>query len=251
MINKKDIISSIFFPRKSFLGKSDLDHLISVDGDIQVGARFYLKNEAFDNIIFFHGNAELAEEYVDIAHMYHSQGINLIVADYRGYGVSNGAPDRDNLLSDAPIIFDYIFKHLSDKGFNGKKVVMGRSLGSASAWQIASICIACIDACIIESGFSTEIHLFDLWKIDPNSIGFELSDGFDSLSKIKKYKKPLFVIHAENDHIVPISEGHLTYDSALSENKKILVVESANHNNIIHCIGVKYFEDIKRFIDSL
>jgi len=251
MINKKEILSSIFFPRKSFLGEGSLDHLVSVDSNTKVGVRFYLKDETFDNIIFFHGNAELAEEYADIAHMYHSQSINLIVADYRGYGISNGVPDRDNLLSDAPIIFDYIFKDLSDKGFNGKKVIMGRSLGSASAWQIASSCAPYIDACIIESGFSTEIPLFDLWRIDPDSVGFELSDGFDNLSKIKKYKKPLFVIHAEKDHIIPISEGHLTYDSALSKNKKILVVESANHNNIIHCIGVKYFEDIKRFIDSL
>ena len=50
---------------------------------------------------------------------------------------------------------------------------------------------------------------------------------------------------------MPISEGHLTYDSALSENKKILVVESANHNNIIYCLGDKYFKDIEGFISSI
>ena len=250
-MNKKEILNSIFFPRKSYSDKSDSDHIVSVDGEIGVGVRFYLKDVRFDNIIFFHGNAELAEEYSDIANMYHAQNINLIVADYRGYGLSDGTPDRDNLLSDALKIYNYISNYLSVEKFNGKKIIMGRSLGSASAWEIASKISSGLDACIIESGFATEIPLFDLWKINPDSIGFQLEDGFENLSKIKKYRKPLLVIHAKMDHIVPFSEGELAYASALSENKKILVVESANHNNIIYCIGDKYFEDIRGFIDSL
>ena len=251
MINKKEILNSIFFPRKSHLKKSELDHIVSVEEGVGVGVRFYLKSSRFDNIIFFHGNAELAEEYADIAPMYHAQAINLIVVDYRGYGLSDGAPTKENLLSDASKIFNYTLKYLSDKKFNGKKIVMGRSLGSASAWEIASKCDYLLDGCIIESGFCTEIPIFNLWGISPDSIDFELSDGFNSLSKIKEYEKPLLVIHAKLDHIVPFSEGELAYRSAGSENKKILVVESANHNNIIYCIGDEYFKDIRGFIDSL
>ena len=251
MFNKKEILNSIFFPRKSYLKKGELDHIVPVEEGVGVGVRFYLKNNRFDNIIFFHGNAELAEEYADIAPMYHAQAINLIVVDYRGYGLSDGIPTKDNLLSDASKIFNYTLKYLSHKKFNGKKIVMGRSLGSASAWEIVSKCNYLLDACIIESGFCTEIPLFDLWSLSPDSIGFELSDGFDNLSKIKQYKKPLLVIHAKLDHIVPFSEGELAYRSAGSENKKILVVESANHNNIIYCIGDEYFKDIRGFIDSL
>ena len=160
-------------------------------------------------------------------------------------------PSKDNLLSDSPKIFDYVARQLNSEGFDGKKIIMGRSLGSASVWQIASCRLSSVDACIIESGFATEIPLFSLWGLDPDVIGFELSNGFCNLDKVKKYTKPLFVIHAEKDHIVPLSEAELTYKSALSENKKLLVVESANHNNIIHCIKTKYFEGIRSFIDSL
>ena len=71
------------------------------------------------------------------------------------------------------------------------------------------------------------------------------------MKKISKYSKPLLIIHAENDHIVPLSQARLAFNSALSENKKILVVESANHNNIIYCLRDKYFKDIRVFIDSI
>ena len=250
-MNKKNILNSIFFPRKSTSSKGEEGHIVSVEKGVGVGVHFYLKDKFFDNIIFFHGNAELAEEYADIAHIYHAHRINLIVADYRGYGFSGGVPTKDNLLIDASKIFNYINKELKNWNFDAKKIVMGRSLGSASAWEIVSQEPSNVDACIIESGFATEIPLFSLWGLDPTVIGFDLSDGFCSLGKIEKCSTPLFVIHAEKDHIIPISEGRLTYNSALSQNKKILVVESANHNNIIHCIGSKYFEDIRGFIDSL
>ena len=57
-MNKKDIISSIFFPRKSYIDKDKDDHLINVEKDIVVSARLFLKDKSFDNILFFHGNAE-------------------------------------------------------------------------------------------------------------------------------------------------------------------------------------------------
>ena len=84
-----------------------------------------------------------------------------------------------------------------------------------------------------------------------NEMKINSNDGFENLKKVRKYSKPLLIIHAENDHIVPLSQARLTFDSALSENKKILVVESANHNNIIYCLKNKYFEDIRTFINSI
>tara|TARA_Y100000768_G_C23983913_1_gene687573 strand:- start:2896 stop:3648 length:753 start_codon:yes stop_codon:yes gene_type:complete len=250
-MNKKDIINNIFYPRKSDYKSSALYDYINVDDAVKIGLCFYLKDSSYDNIIFFHGNAELAEEYRDISNIYENFKINLIVADFRGYGMSDGVPTKDNLLSDAPKIFNYISKDLNSKNYNQKKVVMGRSLGSASALEIASKDYDNIDGCIIESGFATEIPLFKLFGLNSDDLNFKVSDGFNNLSKAKNFEKPLFVIHAKNDHIVPFSEGELIYSSSLSKNKDILVVEQANHNNIINCIGLEYFQAIRSFIDTI
>ena len=250
-MNKKEIINAIFYPRKSHKEQDSKDFIITVSDRNRVGCRMFLKDRSFHNILFFHGNAEIAQEYDDIAALYHRNNCNLIVSDYRGYGLSTGTSDRDNLLTDSIEVFDFTQNYLRDNGFLEQVVVMGRSLGSASAWEIAYNRKDRIKAIIIESGFTTEYPLLDLLGVSPDLIDFKLSDGFNSLKKIKKYEKPALIIHAEKDHIVPLSEGEIAYKKVLSKNKKIVVVESANHNNIIHCIGVKYFEDIKRFIDSL
>ena len=137
-MNKKEIINAIFYPRKAHKKQDAKDHLVSVFEGIDVGVRFFMSDKSFANILFFHGNAELAQEYDDIAKFYHRHNCNFIVSDYRGYGLSSGSPDKDNLLEDSSKIFDYVEDFLKIKGFNGKMIVMGSSLGSASAWEISS-----------------------------------------------------------------------------------------------------------------
>ena len=171
------------------MAKDDKDHLIDVGNNINVGVRFFLSNKSYPTIIFFHGNGEIARDYDEIAEYYNRLGINLIVADYQGYGLSNGKPTKNNLHNDANKIFKYVNDYLFNNKYNGKRFIMGRSLGSASAFEIATKFNDLIDGCIIESGFATEYPLLQLMQIDPKSIGFKLEDGFMNLSKIMYFRK--------------------------------------------------------------
>ncbi|MAV64018.1 MAG: alpha/beta hydrolase [Candidatus Marinimicrobia bacterium] len=251
MNDKENIINSIFFPRNSVKPQDSLDTFVLLSDGVSIGARLFLVNSEFDNIIFFHGNGEIACEYDDIAKIYNQHNFNLIVIDYRGYGLSKGVPTKENLLSDAVESFDCFLKILKNKGYNKKVVIMGRSLGSASAAQIISKKEDCIDGCIIESGFATEYDLFKLVGLDYKKVGFELEDGFESLRKIENYKSPLLIIHARQDHIVPLEQGVLMHDSSKSANKNIFIVEGANHNDIMYRAGINYFKKIRSFVDSI
>ena len=82
-MNKEQIINSIFYPRKSNIPEDKKDHLIKTLNGEKIGARFFLSNRDFPTIIFFHGNAELAQEYDDIANYYNRFNINFIVFIYR------------------------------------------------------------------------------------------------------------------------------------------------------------------------
>ena len=64
--------------------------------------------------------------------------INLFVADYRGYGLSNGRPTATNLLKDAHAIFQGFIAFLEELNYGGDIFIMGRSLGSVPALEIAS-----------------------------------------------------------------------------------------------------------------
>ena len=105
-MDKQKLINSLFFPRNINVNPDDKDHLVIVDNDIEVGVRFFINNKNSPNILYLHGNGEIAHEYEDIASYYNQYGINLLVSDYRGYGLSLGSPTKNNLLSDSLLIFD-------------------------------------------------------------------------------------------------------------------------------------------------
>ena len=69
--------------------------------------------------------------------------------------------------------------------------------------------------------------------------------------KMKKYEGPLLVIHAEEDHIVPFSQGELLHDNCPSESKTLIPIPNANHNNILGVSFKMYFDEIEKFISTI
>ena len=51
---------------------------------------------------------------------------------------------------------------------------------------------------------------------DFNLIDYKTSDGFDNLNKISSYTKPLYIIHADLDEIIPLSQAELLFISCKS-----------------------------------
>ena len=253
LINGQDmdlniINSFLFHPRKSYQNMGENDILIEIADSIQVGTRFHLLSQTSPTILFFHGNGEIGPEYDDIAQVYNKQNINFIIADFRGYGFSNGVPDVKNTQSDAHIILDFVLKYLKEKKYSGSLIIMGRSLGSVSVMELAKRYPEDFSGLIIESGFADEGPLFNLIGTTASQAGFTKEDGFLNGEKIKAYQGPLLIIHAKQDHIVPFSQGELLYNFCPSKNKKFIPISNANHNNILAVSFHKYFEEVVSFV---
>ena len=245
------INSFLFHPRKAQGEISAKDILIDVEKDVQVGARFHLIDTSFPTVLFFHGNGEIVTDYDDIAKVYNQKNINFIIADFRGYGFSSGTPTAKNTQSDSHIILDYVIQHLEKHKHIGPIFIMGRSLGSVSALELAGRYPKDFSGLIIESGFADEDPLFKLIGTTAEQAGFSREDGFLNGDKIKKYHGPLLIIHAEQDHIIPFSQGQNLHNSCPSKEKTFLPIPNANHNNILGVSFQKYFEEITRFISAL
>jgi len=248
-INK--LLDSIFFPRKSEYKTDDKDHLVNVNSNTSVGIRLFIKNNNYPTILFFHANAEITHEYDDIAELYNQFNINFIIAGYRGYGISNGTPNKNNSLSDSLKIFTYIKEYLKTSNNTNKFIIMGRSLGSTSAAHIMNNNEDDVDGAIIDSGFATEYPFLLRFGVNPKDINFKLSDGFNNLKKIKGFKKPLLIIHADMDEIIPFSQADIMFVESGSYNKDLFKVNGAGHNNVISIARDHYFNRIRDFIDSL
>ena len=245
------LLNSIFFPRKSDFEIDDKDHLVNVDSDVSVGIRLFIKDGSYPTILFFHANAEITHEYDDIAKMYNQYNINFIVAGYRGYGISNGNPTMQSSLDDSLKIFSYVKEYLKKINNTNKFVIMGRSLGSTSTCHIMSNNEKEFDGAIIDSGFATEYPFLLRFGVNPESINFKLSDGFNNLEKIKQYKNPFLIIHADMDEIIPFSQADIMFVESRSYNKDLFKVNGAGHNNVISIARDHYFSRIRDFIEAL
>jgi len=208
------------------------DFLIPVTGGDVIGARFHGEVREGPNILFFHGNGEIAADYDDFAPVYTGLGINFFVADYRGYGHSTGHPTVSAMLGDALEIFSFFRDLLSGEKYTGPLVVMGRSLGSASALEIAAALQDRVDGLIIESGFARIVPLLRLIGVDVLPGQFTEREDRFNLFRISTFEKPALIIHAEFDHIIPPADGEALFAACPSAEKSFLKIPGANHNDI-------------------
>jgi uncharacterized protein len=236
VFDRPEISLYLFHPRAEDGGSSVMKNVynleIPVDEGIFVGARFFSHGKVSPTILFFHGNGEIVDDYTDIGSMFTRLGINFFPVDYRGYGRSNGSPTVSSMMNDGHVIYRYARDWLKKNGYTGRFLVMGRSLGSAPAIDLASSHNSEIDGLIIESGFALTLPLLRLLGVNIGDLGVREEDSPGNINKIKKVTVPTLVIHAERDHIIPFSDGQALYASCAAKQKKFLAIPEANHNTI-------------------
>ncbi len=250
-LDKPEILHHIFYPRQEYQlpGKSSgTEIFIPVERDVALGARFHMDSKDGANILFFHGNGEIVSDYDDLGPFYNRMGINFLPVDYRGYGRSGGSPSVSSMMSDCRTVYEFTKKWLGEHGYSGPLIVMGRSLGSASALELASKYESGIDGLIIESGFAYTEPLLRLLGADLRGMNLSEKDGLNNLDKIRSFKKPILIIHAEFDHIIPFSDGQAFYDAATSRDKMLLKIPGANHNDIFSKGLMEYMAAVKSLV---
>jgi hypothetical protein len=242
----------LFYPRsesRMFSTSGATEISIPVDEQIAVGAVFHLAGKEAPSILFFHGNGEIASDYDDLGPLYNRMGLNFLPVDYRGYGRSGGTPTVSSMMRDCHTVYDFTRKWLTGNGYHGPFIVMGRSLGSASALELASAHPEAIDGLIVESGFALAGPLLQLLGVDLRSLNFTENSGFQNLDKIKLFHKPVLIIHAEFDHIIPYSDALQLYAKSPSPDKTLLKIPGANHNDIFSRGLKEYMSAIRSFAD--
>lgn len=250
-----EVLGVLFHPRREWSGAQPpayaRDVLIPVSGDTVIGARFHMVESTAPNILFFHGNGEIVSDYDDLGPVYNRMGINFLPVDYRGYGRSTGSPTVSAMMADCHVILQFVRKWLGNNGYDGPLAVMGRSLGSASAIELAATHPQSIQGLIVESGFAYATPLLGLLGVDARRLGFREERGFRNVDKIAAYPGPTLIIHAEFDHIIPFSDAQALHDASRSPQKTLIKIPGANHNDIFARGLTQYMSAIRSFADRL
>jgi alpha-beta hydrolase superfamily lysophospholipase len=244
-----EILDFLFHPRPDYGGKipegaEDFSICTDTDPEIHVAARLFSAGGKLPFILFFHGNGEIVSDYDDLGPLYSRLGLNFMAVDYRGYGKSSGNPSVRSMMNDSLAVFDFTVSLMKERGFTGPLAVMGRSLGSASACEIAMHNQEKIGCLIIESGFSRAVPL--LRRLGARTSAMDTKNSiFDNSFKLSGFRKPVLIIHAEHDHIIPFSDA-LELMASLPEytDKKLLKIRDADHNSIFYNGMNEYLEAV-------
>jgi len=191
----------------------------------------------------------VVSDYDEIAPLYREKRINLVVADYRGYGASGGSPTFTTLVQDAHRLFAAVQEELSLKDFQGDLWVMGRSMGSISALELAYHYPDKMRGIIIESGFASVTRLIRHLRLPSFGINLEPIEQ-ERLPMIKKISVPALIIHGEFDTLVPLQEAKDLFAYLGSSQKELVIIPGADHNSVMYFGLQKYFAAIQEFIEK-
>lgn len=253
ILDRRDVLEVLYHPRRDMMPPSSSEAAravrIPVEDGIAVGAMVYVAGPDAPVVLYFHGNGEIASDYDMLAPLYTGMGITLFVVDYRGYGISDGYPTASSQLDDALQVYQRARSVLAGHGgAGGPLFVMGRSMGSASALEIARHAGADLRGLIIESGFA---HTFPLVE----RLGYlrfpdadENQDGFANLDKMASVTVPTLVIHGQEDWIIPVTDGRALFQVCPAPTKRMVEIPHAGHNDLLMVGQREYFGAIRDLV---
>jgi uncharacterized protein len=246
------IASAVFFPRPDMPygpnAPDAWDHLFEVEETIRLRLRVFPSIVTAPDILFFHGNGETARDYDPAAEEYRKLPATLWAGEYRGYGPSTGAPSVQTFGQDAHKTLDQVIALRAEQQRRGPLLVMGRSLGSAPAIELAAHRSSDLDGVIIESGFARIVPLLEICGVPAQSLCVTEQWGPRNLEKMGTVSLPLLILHAEQDQIIPIEDAELLHAAARDPDRTFVRIPHAGHNDIQIQAGASYFEHIGRLL---
>ena len=212
---------------------------IQVEKNVVLHGWFLQKDLAgLPTIFYFGGNAEEVSSNLEA---YAAKlSANVVLMNYRGYGLSRGAPTETRLKSDALAIYD----HMADRfGLNpADSAAWGRSLGSSIAAHLVLErgLGRLILTCPFDSIQDVAGAYYPAWLVN-----LVLQDRHRTIDFSSRIQSSTLVLAPIDDEVIPIDNTRNLFDS-LTCSKKMVHIHGAGHNTISLFDG--YYDHVNRFL---
>lgn len=212
--------SLIYFPQPRSAGSSaNLLSLPTAAGNVLVSTRGHAGPNA---VLYFGGNAEdVSQSLPGLASAFPEHAIYLL--HYRGYGGSAGTPSEAALVADGVALFDKV--HAG----HPRIVVIGRSLGSGVAVQVASqrpaarlVLVTPFDS--LEDLAASHYPMFP--------VRWLLRDTYRSSDFAPRITLPTTIVAAEHDEVVPRASAELLFTRFAAGIATLEVLPGVGHNTV-------------------
>lgn len=192
-------------------------------------------------LVYFHGNAATASDCWGWAAFLADRGTDVLLAEYRGYGQSDGRPSAAGVELDAAAAVRFLLEE--ERVPSAELIVHGQSLGGAAAISVLAGPAREAAGGVVESSF-TSLH--DMAR---QVVGLPLTylvpDAYhlDSAARAPRIRAPILQLHGDQDEVIPYAIGERLRD-ALSP-RRFVRVPRGTHNL------VDVDEEITRFLEEV
>jgi pimeloyl-ACP methyl ester carboxylesterase len=191
------------------------------------GARLnllHLRRPAPDGVVFFlHGNGGNLDSWFTNGDFYRAANLDLVMLDYRGYGKSSGRiASEAELMADVRAAWNAIAPAYAGK----RRIVYGRSLGSALAAQLAAEVQP--DLTVLVSPYASMGELAaEHYPWVPSVL---LRYPLDTGAALARVQGTLLIAHGEQDTLIRVE--HSRRLKARVPQATLVVVPGAGHGDI-------------------
>ncbi|MFO8028903.1 MAG: alpha/beta hydrolase [Cyclonatronaceae bacterium] len=224
--------------------------VVTEDGE-HLDSWFLEHEEARATVLYLGGNGFLMVKSRPLIEAYAKAGVNLLLFDYRGYGMSSGTPSVEGLKKDAASAFDAAANTIAARtgGHNEDAhtaddihsenthpvFIHGHSMGSLLAgWLVER---NQVNGYVLESPISnvsdwTEglvpflLKPFIRFDIDP------VLAREDNISRVANIHSPLLIIAGERDEITPVRMAETLYEASGSASRQKIRIPEGGHNDL-------------------
>jgi len=185
--------------------------------------RFYVTDTDRPVVVLYHGNAGSACDRAFYASIIKNAGYDIAIVEYTGFGGDTKSPTHAGIKADVRNVIAYF-----EASTTTIKAVIGESIGTGPASYHVSL--APPEKLLLLTPFT------DLKALIGTHVWFYptallVKNDFSPLEKLSSYRGHVTIIHGDRDSVVPLSLATTLYQS-LSTNKHLMVVKTADHNNL-------------------
>lgn len=225
----------IYFPQATRTGAPDTDFALDRDGLALRGWQLHPGQR--DALIYFGGNAErVHDNAADFDRSLPDWTVYLL--PYRGYGPNPGEPGEAALVADALALYDEVRRRHP----RGRIAVVGRSLGSGVAVQVAAR--RPVDRLVLVTPFDS---LSDVaathypWL----PVRWLLRDRYDSARSLPAHRGEWLVLRAGRDRVVPPRNTDRLI-AAASTPPQVVAFPEAGHDDL--SLSPRYWSAMAAFL---
>jgi fermentation-respiration switch protein FrsA (DUF1100 family) len=191
------------------------------------------KGAALGSVLHLHGNAANVSNHLPLVAWLPPAGFNVLMLDYRGFGRSQGRPSLDGVVADAAAALGYL---RSRPGIDaGRLIVLGQSLGGATALRLLARDSAGVRLAVIEAAFASyrgiardaAIGSVVLAPLLPLALPTLPPARDDPVTALASVPVPLLLVHGTADEVIPVAHGERLH--AVAPRAEFIRVDGARH----------------------